>query len=122
MIILPWITATYWLILTLTALPIASYLVILPELIKNKKMHLLALLSLMLLLSQVLFMLFVFFGAQVYNTPNPSNAQKIKVSNALEFTSLGLYNVLYCCAHWVFAMKYWVTARQMETIENGRQE
>ena len=74
-------------------------------------MHLIAMLSLMLLLSQVLLMLFVFFGAEVYNTPDLSNTQKIKVSNAFEFTSLSLYDVLYCCAHWVFAMKYWVIAR-----------
>ncbi len=116
MIILPWTTETYWIILMLTAMPIACYLVILPGLIRNKKMRLLAVLSLMLLLSQVLFMLFVFFGGEVYKTFDTSNAQKIKVLNALEFTSLGLYYVLYCCAHWVFAMKYWVTARQMETI------
>ena len=43
----------------------------------------------------------------------------MKVFNALEFIFLGLYYVLYCVAHWVFAMKYWVITCKMEIIENG---
>ena len=75
----------------------------------------------MLLISDVFFMLFIVFGAKVYNTKNndPNNHHEMKVYNALEFTSLGIYSEFYLCAHWLYTMKYWVTARQMEAISNG---
>ena len=118
MIIFPWIPKAYWIALTFTGLPIVCYLWILPALLKNKQMNLLVILSLMLLFSQVFFILFVVFGSIVYNTNinDHSNISKMKVFNALEFIFLGLYYVLYCVAHWVFAMKYWVIACKMEII------
>ncbi len=61
------------------------------------------------------------FGSIVYNAhiKDQSITHKMTVCNAFEFTFLGLYYVLYCVAHWVFAMKYWVIACKMEIIEYG---
>jgi len=111
MIILPWIPKTFWVVLTLTVLPIACYLLILPALVKSRQMGLLVL-TLMLLFSQVFFILCMVFGSIVYNTniDDQGNSRKINVFNALECTSVGLYYILYCVAHWVFAIKYWVVA------------
>ncbi len=111
MIILPWIPKTFWVVLTLTALPIACYLLILLALVKSRQMGLIVL-TLMLLLSQVFFILYMVFGSIVYNThiDDEGNLHKINVFNALECISLGLYYILDCVAHWVFAIKYWVVA------------
>jgi hypothetical protein len=106
------IPVTYWTVITLTSLPIVCYLVVLPGFCKNKKMKLLVVLTLMLMISQVLFIIFVVLGVLVYNTSvdDLSNAQRIKVLQGFQFTLLGLYDILYCVAHWIFAMKYWVIA------------
>ena len=111
----PWTTETYWITIAFTVLPMGCYLLILPGLCKNKRMTLLVMLTLMLFVSQVLFILFVVFGAIAYNSENLNDTHRNKVFNALEFTFLGSFNVLYCVAHWVFAMKYWVTSRLMQT-------
>ena len=106
------IPVTYWTVIALTSLPIVCYLVVLPGFCKNKKMELLVVLTLMLMISQVLFIIFVVLGVLVYNTfvDDPSNSQRIKVLQGFQFTLLGLYDILYCVAHWIFAMKYWVIA------------
>ena len=118
MIILPWIPATFWIVLTLTVLTIVCYLLILPALCKNRKMDLLALLTVMLLSSQVFFIMFIVFGKIVYNISfdDQSDTQKMDVYGALEFSCLGLYYILFCVVHWVFSMKYWVIAREMQVI------
>ena len=38
---------------------------------------------------------------------------KIKVYNAISWTLVGLYYSLYCSAHWIFAMKYWITSYRL---------
>jgi len=68
MLILPWATETYWICLSLAFLPIPCFLSILPGLSKNRNINLLVVLSLILLISDVFFMLFIVFGAVVYNT------------------------------------------------------
>jgi len=68
MIILPWTTETYWIGLVLMALPIPCFILILPGLVKNIKVRLLAILSSMLLMSDIFYLLFIVFGALVYNT------------------------------------------------------
>jgi hypothetical protein len=58
------------------------------------------------------------FAKIVYNISpdDPSDAQKINVYGTLEFSCLGLYYILFCVAHWVFAMKYWVIGCEMQAI------
>ena len=38
---------------------------------------------------------------------------KIQVYNAISFASLGMYDVLYCSPHWIFAMKYWIVSYKL---------
>ena len=75
------IPVTYWTVIALTSLPFVCYLAVLPGFCKNKKMELLVVLTLMLMISQVLFIIFVVLGVLVYNASldDPWNAQRIKV-------------------------------------------
>ena len=118
MLILPWTPSTFWLVFNLTVLTIVCYLLIFPTLCKNRKMILLALLTVMLLSSQVFYIIFMVFAKIVYNTSpgDPSDTKKINVYGTLEFSCLGLYYILFCVVHWVFSMKYWVIAREMQVI------
>ena len=66
-------------------------------------------------------MLFVIFDSKFYHTikEDPGNVNKIQNFNALGFTCLGLYWLLFCVAHWIFAIKYWIISYTMEIVESG---
>ncbi len=65
--------------------------------------------------------MFILFDSKQYHIfeEDPSNTKKIQTYNALAFTCLGLYYLLYCVAHWIFAVKYWVISYTMQIVQAG---
>ena len=62
--------------------------------------------------------MFILFDSKQYHNfeEDPSNTKKIQTYNALAFTCLGLYYLLYCVVHWIFAVKYWVISYTMQIV------
>ena len=77
----------------------------------KKKLLVLQMLTLMILVGQIFFILFVYFEHLTFENADDPKAQRIW--NALAFTSLAIYVTPYVCVHWIFAMKYWVIANDM---------
>lgn len=44
---------------------------------------------------------------------------KGKTYKNLGFSFNGLYWIMFCCAHWVFSMRYWIVAYNLEYVANN---
>jgi len=116
MFVYPWNTTSLAIALTLTAIPVLTQLAILPSLFRNKKMLLLTVLLLMFMAAQVLWGIWAAITFMMYNQITGDPSQPERVNNAVATTSFGLNNILYCTAHWIYAMKYWVISFNMVNV------
>jgi hypothetical protein len=73
----------------------------------------------MVLIGQIFFVLFVLFEYLTFKNVGDSHSEK--VWNALAFTSLFIYITPYLSVHWIFAMKYWFIANDMQKIDENKQ-
>ncbi len=105
-----WDTASVTVVYSITALNIICYCVLLLKIRGIKDNSLFEKLSIILLTSQIFFLVFIYFSSEVTRLHEESQNEitiKMRWCNILAYTSLGFYEWGYCSAHWIFAIKYW---------------
>lgn len=113
--VLPFTPATFWTQIAIIVPAIISLLVILPPLYKNENMVFLTILSFMLVLSQLFFILYFIFEKIIYDySSDPTKTGISSDYNILAYLFLGLFYVIFCVTHWMYAFKYWVIAIDMQ--------
>lgn len=61
--------------------------------------------------------MYALFGFAMYKVFEEGNDKRaLIVYNWLVAVSLGVYNILFCVTHWIFAAKNWVIASQQEKV------
>jgi hypothetical protein len=83
-------------------------------------MKLVVVLIVMLVTSQVFYILYALLGRLVYINYDPDTTEtsrKLNLTVDSEYACYALSNIFFCVPHWIFAFKYWVISRRIKTIE-----
>ena len=56
----------------------------------------------------------------MYNKFKNGSPHTEKVNNAVATTCFGLNNILYCTAHWIYALKFWVISFKMVNVQENK--
>lgn len=67
----------------------------------------------MLLFSLIFNILFTFFNFKLEILSEKQASQRENYINVACYISFALYYILYCTAHWIFAMKYWIISYRL---------
>jgi hypothetical protein len=92
-------------------------------------MRLLKVLIMMLIISNVSYILFATSGKYLfiqYSSENPET-KALSTDNILESISVCFFNVFYCVAHWIYSMKFWHISQKFghivtQTTPSARKE
>ena len=105
-----WDTASVSVLYSISILNIICYCVLLLKIRGVKDNSLFEKLSIILLSSQIFYIVYIYFSSEVTRLNEDStNKTTIKMQwcNILAYTCDGFYLWGYCSAHWIFAIRYW---------------
>lgn len=106
MLFLPWTKTSLTVCYTLLTITIVCYLPVLYLFVVAKDFKELVTLIVALIVSQLSYILYIYFGNRVLHSDSLADY-------LLEWFSLGLSYMLFCVVHWEFAFKYWRISLQI---------
>lgn len=63
----------------------------------------------MLLVALICYILYTYFNS----LDEQQDSKREHLNNVVCYVNLGLYYILFCTAHWVFSMRYWIISYRL---------
>ena len=113
MIVTPYDITSTSIVIALNVTAITCYSILLVKIKGIAYNDLFVKLTVMLLVSLLFYSVFVFCECRklsLKSTGTSTDEMRMKVLNTISSSCFGVYYALFCSAHWIFAMKYWMAS------------